>query len=124
MQDWGCHGIENAVTAAFNGTHGTVLGVLTPSYLRFVFSKNPRPFVNFSVRCMSVNPSGKSDQEIVYEGAARLESWLETMKLPTRLSQISLSPELLVSCADLSEPAGAVYRLEKDEIMQIYKMAE
>lgn len=123
VQDWGCHGIENAVTATFNGTHGTVLGILTPSYLRFVHRKSPRPFVNFSVRCMGVDPVGKSDEEIVDEGAAHLETWLKAMNLPTKLSEISLAPDMMELCAELSEPAGAVYQLTKDEIMSIYRMA-
>lgn len=124
LQDWGCHGIENAVTAISNGTHGTVLGILTPSYLRFVFRKNPRPFVQFSVRCMDVCPVGKSPEEIVEEGAKRLEEWLIIMGLPTHLKEIGLSAGELMKCAEISAPAGAVYQLAKEEIMEIYRMAQ
>jgi alcohol dehydrogenase YqhD (iron-dependent ADH family) len=124
VQDWGIHGIENAVTATFNGTHGTVLGVLTPSYMRFVYKKNPYPFINFSVRCLGVDPAGKSDEEIVNEGASKLEDWLKKMGLPTSLKEIGLTADMLEECAEQSEPAGVVYELTKDEIMQIYKMAE
>jgi hypothetical protein len=124
LQDWGCHYIENPITATFNQTHGTVLGVLMPSYMRFVHKKNPRPFVNFAVNCMGVDPTGKNDGEIVDEGAAKLEDWLKVMKLPTKLSEIGLKADMLEGCAQMAEPAGDVYHLKKDEIMQIYKMAE
>lgn len=124
VQDWGCHYIENPVTVTFNGTHGTILGILMPSYMRYVHKKNPRPFVNFSVKCLGVDPSGKSDDEIVDEGASNLEDWLVTMKLPTRFSEIGLNASMLEPCAEMAAPAGVVYQLEKDEIMQIYKMAE
>lgn len=124
VQDWGCHSIENAVTAAFNGTHGVVLGILTPSYMRYVYQKNPRPFVNFSVRCLGVNPAQKSEGAIVEEGAASLEAWLGKMGLPTSLQEISLKADMLEQCAEISAPAGEVYQLAKNEIMDIYRMAE
>lgn len=34
------------------------------------------------------------------------------------------STDMLEQCAKLSEPAGVAYRLNKDEIIQIYKMAK
>ena len=121
-QDWGIHGIENPVTTMFNGIHGVNLGIITPAFLRYTYKKNPRSFVNFAVRCMSVNPNGKTDNQIVDEGASRLDDWLRRMKLPTHFSEIGLTIDNLEICAELAEPAGAVYQLTKDEIMQIYKM--
>jgi hypothetical protein len=46
------------------------------------------------------------------------------MKLPASLSEIGLKADMLEQCAELSVPGGMVYNLTKDEIMQIYKMAE
>lgn len=123
-QDWGGHGVEKPVTSTFNGTHGTTLGIITPAFLRFTYKKNPRPFVNFSVRCMGVSPEGKTEAEIVDEGASRLEDWLHTMDLPTRLHEIGLTADMLKECAAQAAPAGAVYQLTEDEVMQIYKMCE
>jgi len=124
VQDWGGHGVENPVTAMFNGTHGTVLGIITPAFLRFTSKKNMRPFVNFAVRCMEVNGEGKTDEEIVEEGAERLEEWLKRMELPVRLHEIGLSADMLEECAEIAAPAGSVYQLDKEEIMQIYRMCE
>ena len=122
IQDWGGHGIENPVTATYNLTHGTVLGIVTPAFLRFTYRKNPRPFVNFSVRCMGVEASGKTDGQIVEEGAVRLEDWLREMGLPTRFGEIGVTFEMLKPCAKLAAPAGAVYQLNEEEILEIYKM--
>lgn len=123
-QDWGGHGVEKPVTTLFNGTHGVTLGIVTPAFLRFVWKRNPRPFVNFAIRCMGVDPTGKDDGPIVEEGACRLEAWLQRMQLPTRLHEIGLTADMLTQCAELAAPAGAVYQLDKNEIMQIYRMCE
>ncbi|QQO08527.1 iron-containing alcohol dehydrogenase [Breznakiella homolactica] len=123
-QDWGCHNIEKPVTTAFHGTHGVVLGILTPSYIRHVYKKNPRPFVNFAERCFGVDGSGKSEKEIVFEGAARLEAWLAVMGLPTHLREIGITADMLRECAKEGAPAGMVYRIPENEIMEIYGMAE
>jgi alcohol dehydrogenase YqhD (iron-dependent ADH family) len=124
IQDWGCHRIENPVTTRFHGTHGVTLGILTPSYIRFMHKKNPRPFVNFATRCLNVDPAGKTESGIVNEGADRLERWLVSMGLPVHLSEIGLKADMLTDCAKISAPAGRVYKIPADEIMEIYKMAE
>lgn len=123
-QDWGGHGIENPVTTMFNGTHGTVLGIVTPAFLRYVWKRNPRPFVNFATRCMGVSPVGKDQAQIVEEGACRLEDWLRTMHLPTHLHEIGLHADMLTQCAALAAPAGAVYQLAEADIMNIYRLCE
>lgn len=123
-QDWGGHAVENPITTLFNGTHGVTLGIVTPAFLRYVWPRNPRPFVNFAVRCMGVDPAGKDEAAIVEAGAAALEDWLRTMKLPTRLSEIGLKAEQLEQCAELAVPAGEVYRLNKDEVMDLYRLCE
>ncbi len=123
-QDWGCHNIEKPVTTAFHGTHGVILGILTPSYMRYMYKKNPRPFVNFSIRCLGVDGKGKTDGTIVYEGAAALEAWLVSMGLPTHLRDIGLRADMLSTCAKEGAPAGMVYKLPEAEIMEIYRLAE
>jgi alcohol dehydrogenase YqhD (iron-dependent ADH family) len=123
-QDWGCHRIEKPLTTTFHGTHGVVLGILMPSYLRFVYKKNPRPFVNLATRCFNVDPAGKNEAELVNEGADRLEQWLVSMGLPTHLSEIGLQADMLTECAKAGAPAGMVYKIPADEIMEIYRMAE
>lgn len=122
-QDWGGHGVENPVTAMYNGTHGTVLGIVTPAFIRYTYKRNSRPFINFAVKCMEVDPTNKSEWEIVDEGASRLEDWLRVMNLPARFSEIGLTYEQLIPCADIAAPAGAVYQLTKEEVLEIYKMS-
>lgn len=123
-QDWGCHNIEKPVTTAFHGTHGVVLGILTPAYLRYMYSKNPRPFVNLATRCFGIDRKDKSDRVVVYESASVLEAWLVSMGLPTHLGEIGLKADMLSECAKEGAPAGMVYRIPETEIMEIYRMAE
>lgn len=122
-QDWGGHNIENPVTTRYNGIHGQTLGIITPSFMRYVYKKNPRPFVNFSTRCLHVNSEGKNDSEIVDEGAKKLEEWLKSMDMPIKFHEIGITYDMLVPCADIAVPAGSVYQLSKEEVLEIYKMA-
>lgn len=122
-QDWGIHGVENPVTATYNGIHGQTLGILTPAFMKVASRHNPRPFVNLSVRVWDVDPNGKTDEEIIAEGAERQKEWLREMKLPTTFSEIGISMEMLEPLIPQAVPCGSVYQLNEEEVREIYSLS-
>ena len=122
-QDWGIHGVENPVTATYNGIHGQTLGILTPAFMKVASRHNPRPFVNLSVRVWGVDPNGKTEEEIIAEGAERQKEWLREMKLPTTFSEIGITMEMLEPLIPQAVPCGAVYQLNEEEVREIYTLS-
>lgn len=122
-QDWGIHCVENPVTATYNGIHGQTLGILTPAFMKVASRHNPRPFVNLSVRVWGVDPNGKTDEEIIAEGAERQKEWLREMKLPTTFSEIGISMEMLEPLIPQAVPCGSVYQLNEEEVREIYSLS-
>lgn len=121
-QDWSCHDIERYITTTYHGTHGINLGILTPAFMKYTYEKNPRPFVNFCVRCLGVNPKYKDDKKIVEEGAENLEKWLCKMNLPVKFTDLGLSYQMLIECIPDNLVAGMVYQLKKDEISNLLRL--
>lgn len=122
QQDWTCHDIERYITTAYHGVHGITLGILMPAFMKYVFSRNPRPFVNFSVRCLGVNPEGKNNAAIVKEGADNFERWLNKMHLPVKFTDIGLTYPQLISCIPENLTAGMLYQLKGDEIKELLSL--
>ncbi len=84
---------------------------------------NPRPFVNLSVRVWGVGPNGKTDEEIIAEGAERQKEWLREMKLPTTFSEIGITMEMLEPLIPQAVPCGSVYQLNEEEVREIYSLS-
>lgn len=122
QQDWTCHDIERYITTTYHGTHGVTLGVLTPAFMEYVFRRNPRPFVHFSVRCLGVDPKSKDNETLVKEGADNFRAWLKQMNLPVTFAELGLTYQMLVDCIPDDLTAGMVYQLKKDEIKELLKL--
>ena len=123
-QDWGGHGAENPVTATYNGIHGQTLGIITPAFLRVAYVHNPRVFCNLSTRIFGIDPKGKSEVEIVEEGARYLEDWLRKMELPTRFNEIGITMDMLEPLIPQVVPCGSVYQLTEAEVRKIYELSQ
>lgn len=118
-RDLSVHNIESFITTACHGTHGVILGVITPAFIKYVYKRNPYPFVNFSVRCLGVDFTDKSEDAIVEEGAERLKSWIKEMKLPTSFTELGITYQMAIDSIPDDYVAGKVYKLNKTEIKEL-----
>ena len=55
---WPCHGIEHALSAYYDITHGEGLAIITPRWMRFILSdKTVDRFVKYGVNVFGIDPS-------------------------------------------------------------------
>lgn len=90
QEDWGCHAMEHELSAFFDVPHGAGLAVVTPPWMRYVYSENPDIFVQFACNVMGVTPN-RDKEKVIHEGIKRLESFYKQLALPQTFSQLGIN---------------------------------
>lgn len=133
--DWSSHFIEHELSGEYDVTHGAGLAVIIPAWMKYVWRENPELFVNWATRVMLIEPSGKSQEEIVTCAIAELEKFFITMGLPVHLSEM---PEInepvteeamwrmarrvrITNASD--KTVGGMKHLNTEDIVNIFKLA-
>jgi alcohol dehydrogenase YqhD (iron-dependent ADH family) len=131
-QDWACHGMEHELSAIYDVAHGAGLAVLTPAWMQYVYRDNVSMFVQFAVNVMGVSGSYRDPDAIIQEGIARLREFFRKMGLPGTLGELGIDEsklELMAKKAtgaafDEEEPIGGLKKLNWQDVLEIYKLAQ
>lgn len=87
---WPCHGIEHALSAYYDITHGEGLAIITPRWMKHILNERTLPrFVKFGVNVMGVNPS-LDDMEIAKQGINKLYAFFESIGIPMHLKEVGI----------------------------------
>lgn len=85
------HQIEHEVSGMFdNIAHGAGLSVLFPAWAKVVYKSDIPRFKKFAEFVFDVDPTGKTDDEVAYEGIIKLEEFYKSIDMPTRLSELNI----------------------------------
>ena len=105
-EDWACHGMEHALSGWVDTiTHGAGLAILTPAWMRYVWSEDPERFVRFAERVMGVTPMA-TDEATIELGIAKLFAFIQQMGLPTAIHEVTSEKPDFDRLADLSFGKG------------------
>ena len=126
--DWSTHMIEHEISGINDVAHGAGLSIIFPAYLKYVYKHDIARFVQFAVRVWNVDQSFENPERTALEGIARLESFLKSLGLPTRLTEIGLdesSFERIAShCRKTNDDGvGFFVKLYEQDIKNILKLA-
>lgn len=121
---WPCHGMEHALSAYYDITHGEGLAIITPRWMKHILSEKTLPrFVKFAVNVMGVAPSA-NDMETANKGIDELYKFFESIGIPMHLKDVGIDESRIQEMAHhVAENEGLenayVPLLEKD-IAQIF----
>lgn len=105
-EDWACHGMEHALSGWVDTiTHGAGLAILTPAWMRYVWSEDPERFVRFAERVMGVTPMA-TDEATIELGIAKLFAFIQQMGLPTAIHEVTSEKPDFDHLANLSFGKG------------------
>jgi alcohol dehydrogenase YqhD (iron-dependent ADH family) len=124
--DWGTHQIEHAVSAVYDIPHGGGLAILFPNWMKYCLEENVDRFKQLAIRVFDVNPERKSDHEIALEGIEKLRAFWNSLGAPSRLADYNIDDSQLEVLAEKALARGEVgrfKRLNKEDILEIYKMS-
>ena len=128
IADWGFHRIEAQVTSLKDIPHGVGLATITPAMMRFLAPRDEAHFLRFATRIMGVEENAKAPRRTIATGIDRFEEFLHRMGLPTSISEVGCVEEDIQAMADRATEngiatVGAVYKLTRDEVVEIYRSA-
>lgn len=128
--DWACHRLEHEIGGMFDVAHGAGLAAIWGSWARYVLPQNPARFAKFAVNVLAVAPQG-DDTATALKGIEAMEDFYRSIKMPTNLRELGVEPteEQILELAEKCDVAtrgnlGAVKRLTREDMANIYRMAK
>ncbi|WHY20896.1 iron-containing alcohol dehydrogenase [Paenibacillus sp. G2S3] len=124
--DWATHNIEHAVSAVYDIPHGGGLAILFPQWMKYNIDTDPARFRKLAVNVFGVDPAGKTDKEIGLEGIEALRSFWDSIGAPKTLADYDIDDSEIGSMADKAVrfgPFGNFRKLDREDVVEIYKMA-
>ena len=124
-EDWASHFMEHELSSLYGVTHGAGLAVIFPAWLTVVSRINPHRAKQFAERVMGVEAEGRSDEEVISEGIARLRSFWKRLGLPLTLSELGIEhPDIDALVHNVhqtkGEPIGQYVPLDHTLTREIY----
>ncbi|WP_405176000.1 iron-containing alcohol dehydrogenase [Paenibacillus sp. FSL H8-0261] len=124
--DWATHNIEHAVSAVYDIPHGGGLAILFPQWMKYNIDTDPARFRKLAVNVFGVDPAGKNDKEIGLEGIEALRNFWDSIGAPKTLADYDIDDSEIGSMADKAVrfgPFGNFRKLDREDVVEIYKMA-
>lgn len=87
---WPCHGMEHALSAYYDITHGEGLAIITPRWMKHILSdKTLDRFVKFGVNVFNIDAS-LDKYEIANKGIEDLYAFFEEIGIPMHLKDVGI----------------------------------
>lgn len=120
--DWMVHMIGQSVGAYTNATHGMTLAAVSLPYYRHILPYGILKFKRFAINVWSIDPAGKTDEQVAEEGLKALENWMHELGLVMHISELGVTEDMLEGIADGTLIMNGGYKvLEHSEIVDILK---
>ncbi len=128
--DWSCHQLEHELSGRFDVAHGAGLAAIWSAWARYVCQNDLSRFARFAIQVMDVEPHDMDIPEIVAEGILNMESFFESIGMPTSLTALgievteNLFDELADDCSfQGTRTIGSFRQLTKEDMSTIYRLA-
>lgn len=96
---WPCHGMEHALSAYYDITHGEGLAILTPRWMRHILSdKTIERFVSFGTHIFGIDPS-LPESEIADKTIEMTYKMFESFGIPMHLKDVGIDSSRLSEMA-------------------------
>lgn len=93
--DWMVHMLGQGVAAYTDATHGMTLAAVTIPYYKYILPYGTAKFARYAVNVWNVNPEGKTDTQVAYEGLEVMEKWMRKIGLVMNITELGATKEML-----------------------------
>lgn len=93
--DWMVHMLGQGVAAYTDATHGMTLAAVSMPYYRYILPYGTAKFARYAKSVWNVNPEGKTETQIAYEGLEKMEAWMKSIGLVMNITELGATKELL-----------------------------
>ena len=90
MSGWPCHGIEHALSAYYDITHGEGLAIITPRWMKHILSERTLPrFVKYGINVFGIDAS-LPPEEIAEKAIEETYRFFESIGIPMHLREVGI----------------------------------
>ena len=87
---WPCHGIEHALSAYYDITHGEGLAIITPRWMRHILSERTMDrFVKYGINVFGIDPT-LPKQDIAGKAIDATYEFFESINIPMHLRDVGI----------------------------------
>ncbi|MEM0492667.1 MAG: iron-containing alcohol dehydrogenase, partial [Candidatus Thermoplasmatota archaeon] len=123
VADWATHGIEHAVSAMYDVTHGVGLAILTPFWMAYVLDdENKDVFVKYAENVWSIK--GGSHGRLAEKGIEETRLFFNSLDMPSRLREVGVKKDDLGRLSDIAVRSGSLGKLKKLSRDDVYRILE
>jgi len=126
LGDWGTHMIEHELSALYDLTHGAGLAIIFPAWIRYVYKAYPEKMFRFFHNVFDVEAVFDDPQYMIEEGLKRLKNFYRSIGMPVSLKDAGIEEKRYEEMAEkctVFGPASNFVKLEKKDVVEIYKLA-
>lgn len=92
---WPCHGIEHALSAYYDITHGEGLAIITPRWMRHILSEHTLDrFVKYGINVFGIDAS-LTKQKIAEKAIDATYAFFESINIPMHLREVGIDDSRL-----------------------------
>jgi alcohol dehydrogenase YqhD (iron-dependent ADH family) len=122
--DWATHGIEHAVSAAYDVTHGVGLAVLTPAWMQYVLGTQTQDrFLDYAHNVWGLSGTTES---IAQQSITKTKEFFASLGMPTALHELGVQQQTLQDIAKVATtfgPIGKFKKLTTSDVLAVLKNA-
>ncbi|MFW5982028.1 MAG: iron-containing alcohol dehydrogenase [Halanaerobiaceae bacterium] len=126
VEDWASHGIEHEISGIYDVAHGAGLAIIFPAWMKYVYKENINKFVQFAVRVWDIEADFENLEYTALAGIEKLKDFFKSIGLPVSFADLTLPDDKLEIMAEKCVeygPVGNFKKLEKEDVLNIYKLA-
>lgn len=122
---WPCHGIEHALSAYYDITHGEGLAIITPRWMKHILNnKTLERFVKYGVNVFNIDAS-LDEYDIANKAIEETYKFFESINIPMHLKDVGIDESRLSEMAHhiaVNEGLENAYApLTEEDILEILK---
>lgn len=92
---WPCHGIEHALSAYYDITHGEGLAIITTRWMKHILNEHTLPrFVKYGINVFDIDPS-LTQWEIANKAIEATYAFFESINIPMHLREVGIDESRL-----------------------------
>lgn len=126
LEDWASHGIEHELSGIYDIAHGAGLAIIFPAWMQYVYKHDINRFVQFAHNVFNIDIDFSNLEMVALEGIKKLKAFFKEIGLPTSLKEVNIDDSRFEEMATKAteRPLGNFVRLEKEDVINILRIAE